>query len=63
MTDDQEQPIMDQVRRGRGGRGGDRDPGKFEKAAKRNPGDMHEPKPYTAPLDWDTDPVLHPFVD
>jgi len=29
----------------------------------RNPGDMHEPKPYTGELDWDRDPVLHPFVD
>jgi hypothetical protein len=26
-------------------------------------GSMHEPKPYTGDLDWDDDPVLHPFVD
>jgi len=27
----------------------------------RNPGDMHEPKPYTGELEWSDD--LHPFVD
>jgi hypothetical protein len=29
----------------------------------RDAGSMHEPKPYTGDLDWDDDPVLHPFVD
>jgi hypothetical protein len=54
-------PVMDRVRRGRGGRGGDLPPGKFERAA----GDMHEPKPYTGALDWSHDgtELVHPFID
>ena len=54
-------PAMDRARRGRGGRGGDLPPGKFERAV----GDMHEPKPYTEELDWHNDgsELLHPFVD
>jgi hypothetical protein len=41
-------PVMDQVRRGRGGRGQDLPPGKFERAV----GAMHEPRPYLGELDW-----------
>jgi hypothetical protein len=51
--------AMDRARRGRGGRGKDLPPGKFERAV----GDMHEPKPYTGELDWDNDHLLHPFID
>lgn len=31
----------------------------------QNPGDMHEPKPYTGEVEWENDgsELLHPFVD